>query len=329
VDIVAVTDTGRRSARPASCRICGGSTHTLGNVHGAYSGRDYELRRCEHCRFAFIANPWTEFERIYDDRYYAGAGADPLVDYQFELAHPKQTVRQYEWRGILDVVQRLVGGLDGKRWLDFGCGNGGLVRFVQEQSEAQAVGFDDGAMAGQAHKLGIPVLAPEELLAQDGSFDVVTAIEVLEHTIDPIAELRQIRRLLRPGGLLFLTTGNAAAFAEHLTDWSYIVPEIHISFFEPSTLTYALEQSGFRPEQAVPIDGFDQIIKFKVLKNLRIRRRSLLTDFIPARMVALAADRRVRLREHPVGWACEETTLTARESAPGASARAAPPSARS
>ena len=75
----------------------------------------------------------------------------------------------------------------------------------------------------------------------------MTAIEVLEHTLEPLAELRRIRKLLRPGGLLFLTTGNAAPFASDLLRWSYIIPEIHISFFEPSTLEYALHAAGFRP----------------------------------------------------------------------------------
>ena len=79
------------------------------------------------CRYAYIAEPWTEFARIYDDAYYAGMGADPLVDYQFELEEPDATIRVYEWRGIVRLVETLLGGLDGIRWLDFGAGNGGLV----------------------------------------------------------------------------------------------------------------------------------------------------------------------------------------------------------
>jgi SAM-dependent methyltransferase len=231
MDAVVVQGTPVASSTTSSCRICGSQTYRLGSVHGDYSQRDYELRRCNGCLFAFIADPWTEFDRIYDDRYYAGTGADPLVDYEFELAHPNETVRAYEWRGIVDVVRQLVGNLEGQRWLDFGSGNGGLVRFAREHSHAEVVGFDHGAIGATARRAGIPMLAPEELLLQNGSFDVVTAIEVLEHTIDPLAELRQMRRLLRPGGLLFLTTGNAAAFADRLPEWSYVVPEIHVSFF--------------------------------------------------------------------------------------------------
>ncbi len=291
------------------CRICGAATRPIGPVPGTYSGRDYELRRCGDCGFAFIADPWTDFGQIYDDRYYDGRGADPLVDYRFELSEPERTIRRYEWHGVTRLVERLLGGLDGIRWLDFGCGNGGLVRYALEHTSAQASGFEEGSIAAAARELGIPVLTADALGDQAGAFDVVTAIEVIEHTLDPLAELRRIRGLLRPGGLLFLTTGNAAPFASNLLRWSYIVPEIHVAFFEPETLRRALVEAGFQPGEIPAGDGFDEILKFKVLKNLRLRRRTPLTDLIPARPLAALADRRVRLRQHPIGWAARDDAV--------------------
>ncbi len=285
------------------CRVCGGLTEALGPVHGAYSDRDFSLRRCTVCRYAFIADPWTDFAKIYDDRYYAGQGADPMVDYAFELSDPERTVRGYEWRGVTQVVNGLLGSLRDVRWLDFGCGNGGLVRHVRAATPADAVGFEEGSIAEQASAIGVPIVTADALTEMRGSFDVVTAIEVIEHTTDPLAELRRIRELLRPGGLLFLTTGNAAPFAERLTGWSYIVPEIHISFFEPQTLARALESSGFRAAANPRGSGFDQILKFKVLKNLRVTRRNVLTDLLPAWPLAWAGDHRTRLSQMPVGWA--------------------------
>jgi SAM-dependent methyltransferase len=271
-------------------------------VTGSYSGRDYELRRCRDCRYAFIADPWTAFDQIYDDRYYAGRGADPLVDYLFELESPQNTIRVYEWRGITRLVAQLLGGLDGVRWLDFGAGNGGLVRYARDHSPADAVGFEEGSIAARARERGIPI---RSTLADEpaGRFDVITAIEVLEHTLDPLAELRRIRTLLRPGGLLVLTTGNAAPFANRLTRWPYVIPEIHVSFFEPGTLRRALAASGFDPGPMPGGGGFDEVLKFKVLKNLRRQRRTPLTDMIPAGPLASLADRRTRLRAHPIGWA--------------------------
>lgn len=299
---IAPLPTAEHTPTPPPCRICGSPTHPVGTVHGSYSRRDYELRRCGECRFAFVANPWTDFPRIYDDRYYAGRGADPLVDYAFELSSPQSTVRLYEWRGVTRIVAQLLGGLDGVRWLDFGAGNGGLVRYISDHSGATAVGFEEGSIAEGARQLGIP-LVPSLAAETLGTFDVVTAVEVLEHTLDPVSELRRIRSLLRPGGLLLLTTGNAAPHASRLRLWPYVIPEIHISFFEPATLERALAMAGFRHGRMPPRGGFDEVLKFKVLKNLKVRRRSRLTDLIPARPVAAIADARTHLRAHPIGWA--------------------------
>jgi len=68
--------------------------------------------------------------------------------------------------------------------------------------------------------------------------------EVVEHLADPVAELKRIHSLLRPGGLFFLTTGNAAMQRRRFLKWPYIVPEIHVSYFEPRTLARALERAG-------------------------------------------------------------------------------------
>jgi SAM-dependent methyltransferase len=286
-----------------SCRICGAPTRVVAPVHGRYSGRSFTLARCPACGYAFIADPWLEFEQIYDERYYAGRGADPLVDYRYELEHPSRTIRLYEWRGIAAVLADLIGPLGGRRWIDFGCGNGGLVRYLREREGVDAVGLEEGAVAASAVAAGIPVHDRGALEGWAGTADVVSAVEVIEHTLDPVSELRAMRRLLRPGGVLFLTTGNAAAHAGKLERWRYVVPEIHISFFEPRTLDRAMAEAGLRPEHRRLGPGFDEILAFKVLKNLRIRRRTALTDLMPRRPVALLADRLEHLSEHPIGWA--------------------------
>ena len=283
------------------CRVCGHRAQSIGARYGRHSNREYDLARCDECGYAFVTDPTLDFANIYDDRYYAGEGADPLVDYRFELDHPQRTIRHYEWRGIAECVSALMGHTEGLRWLDYGCGNGGLVRYLRAEHAVEAFGFEEGSIAKAATQRGIPLLDVQTLDRQHGTFDVVTAIEVLEHTFEPVAELRRMSDMLRPGGLLFVTTGNAEPYAQRLQQWSYVVPEIHISFFEPRTLARAMADANLRPEHRPRSSGFNQILKFKIMKNLRIRKRNALTDAAPARLLGLV-DRRVRLSAHPIGW---------------------------
>ena len=285
-----------------NCKICGGETTAAGLKRGLRTGKEFQLRRCAICGFAFVANPWTDFARIYDAEYYQGRGSDPLVDYLFELEHPHETIRQHEWQGIVRVVSSLIPLTSQTRWLDFGCGNGGLVRYALETLGCEARGFEEGWIRDRAVQHGIPIFDRAALANQEYSFDLVTAIEVIEHAIDPLEIFRSVHRLLKPGGLFFFTTGNLAPFADKLLQWRYIVPEIHVSFFEPRTLQQALERTGFRAAFPGFLPGYENIIQFKLLKNCHFRRTAGWFRFAPWRMAARYCDARLQITALPVGW---------------------------
>jgi SAM-dependent methyltransferase len=285
------------------CRVCGAETEPLGSAVGRLTGRTFFVRGCPSCGLSFIANPWTDYEVIYGADYYAGRGADPLVDYLYELEHPDRTIRGYEWEGVVEVVRSLAPVTPETTWVDFGCGNGGLVRFVRERENCNAVGVEQGWIAEVLPEHGIPVIDPDQTSALHGAADVVTAIEVLEHVVDPLAVLKEIRKLLKPGGLFFYTTGNAEPYHGRILSWRYLLPEVHVSYFEPRTMAHALSLTGFRPEFEGRLPGYSQIIRFKVLKNLRLRNRSALESLVPWAPLARLIDSRLHISAHPIGWA--------------------------
>jgi SAM-dependent methyltransferase len=286
-----------------TCKICQGATQVVGEKQSSLAKRTFRLRRCDNCHFAFVEDPWLDYAAIYDAAYYEGRGADPTVDYHYELAHPARALRRYEWSGIIDVVGRLTELRAETRWLDFGCGNGGLVRHARAVAGCQAIGNEEGAIAADARKAGIPIVDRAELKTLEGTFDVVTAIEVLEHVVEPLEVLGQIRRMLRPGGIFFYTTGNALPQRHKLLGWSYFRPEIHISLYEPASMDQALRRSGFEPRQMGYIPGWDQITAFKVLKNLGRRRANALYKAIPWRALTPLINRRFGMYDFPVGFA--------------------------
>lgn len=125
--------------------------------------------------------------------------------------------------------------LAGLACLDIGCG-GGLVAEPLARMGGQVLGIDlveDGIAAARAHAEGqdLPVeyrLESAEALAAEGRlFDLVTCLEVVEHVAHPAAFLATVCSLVRPGGLLVLSTlnRNAASFAlgkvaaEYILGW--------------------------------------------------------------------------------------------------------------
>jgi len=132
------------------------------------------------------------------------------------------------------------------RILDVGCGTGANLLMLSQYGDAEGVDISEDALAfcrerGLANvKLG----AAEKLPYEDGTFDLVTALDVVEHMDDDLAGLREMRRVLRPGGrvLLFVPTfmflwGVQDDVSNHRR--RYRLPE----------LQRVLEQAGFEIER--------------------------------------------------------------------------------
>lgn len=286
------------SAAAPGCPICGSDTLDLATIRSEFSGFDFHFRRCPSCALVFVANPNEDFSLLYDEAYYRGDGADSFVNYLEEMGNP-DTIRTYEWRGITRAVQSLCD-RPTARWLDFGCGLGGLVRYARAHGFRNVYGYERGWSADWAREHGIELLDDDQLREQQGSFDVVTAIEVVEHIPGPLDTMRQIASLLKPGGVFFLTTGNAAPHRDSFTSWKYVHPDIHVAYFEPRTLSEAYRRVGLDPMAAGFLPGHEDIIRYKILRTLHGRSRNAAERAVPWPLVSRMVDRRYRLSEQPL-----------------------------
>jgi SAM-dependent methyltransferase len=285
------------------CPVCGSDAKQTEELAGKSKPKIFYIYSCANCRFAFVANPILEFEDIYNEDYYRGRSYDRKIDYFFELENPDATIKYYEWRGVTSIVKELMQVSGKTRWLDYGCGNGGLTRYVRDNNIADICGYEEGSIAPYSKARGIPIIGRHELKGLEGKLDIVTAIEVLEHIPDPIESLWQIRKLLKPGGIFFFTTGNARPYRNKIAKWKYAVPEIHVSFFEPETLVMALKKTGFRPGLISYARGWEDIVHFKTLKQLGIRRRNPFEAKLPWGLIAGAVNKFYEINKHPAGWA--------------------------
>ena len=129
----------------------------------------------------------------------------------------------------------------GKRVLDLGCRSGALTRHFLEGNSV--VGLDvDATALEKAAALGIePVRAnvEEPLPFEDGSFDAVVAGELFEHLQFPDALVAEIRRVLRPGGVLVGSVPNAYRMQSRLRFLRGNSPEddpTHLRMFSPDAV---------------------------------------------------------------------------------------------
>jgi 2-polyprenyl-6-hydroxyphenyl methylase / 3-demethylubiquinone-9 3-methyltransferase len=149
---------------------------------------------------------------------------------------------------------------DGLSLIDIGCG-GGLIAEPMARLGFQVTGIDAaekniGVARLHAGRSGLDIAyentTPEELLGRGARYDVVLALEVVEHVTDVDAFLEAAAALLAPGGMLIAATLNrtlkalalAKIGAEYILRW--LPPGTHDwrKFVRPSEMTTALRHSG-------------------------------------------------------------------------------------
>lgn len=117
----------------------------------------------------------------------------------------------------VEYINKLCGGLDGKKVLDIGCG-GGLLTEAMATHNAVVTGIDMAEKSLSIARLHLYEselevdyqLTSAEAFAEShaGEFDVVTCLEMLEHVPDPQSVIAAAARLVKPGGHLFFSTIN-------------------------------------------------------------------------------------------------------------------------
>jgi SAM-dependent methyltransferase len=143
---------------------------------------------------------------------------------------------------VPERIPLLVGAIGrGKRVLDLGCRSGALTRHFLDGNSVVGLDVDASALE-KAASLGIePVQADveEPLPFEDGSFDAVVAGELLEHLRFPDALVGEIRRVLRPGGMLAGSVPNAFRVQSRLRFLRGRPPEddpTHLRMFSPAAV---------------------------------------------------------------------------------------------
>lgn len=231
-----------------TCPLCGSSririlfSPSKNRADGTLAWK-YNVGQCADCgllrRF-----PAIKVSRVAD--LYAGKA------YNAFLSGDYSADRRRRYRYTLDSFGAHLGKGDGRRLLDFGCGNGLFLEMAEERgyktwgidlgpdniaAAKQRLGRQDRLYAGDVDE--VPEIA-------EGGFDVITMWSVLAHLGDPVAVISRVRQLLNPGGVLMIFTVNAQSLQLRALHSKWVgFTRNHLVFFDHRTLPLLMKKAGF------------------------------------------------------------------------------------
>ena len=210
------------------------------------------VKECQECSMVIHSEPLRNLVK-----YESGSMRNWSNGYGDRTNKPSNdTVRRFD--AIVDLSRTH----SISRILDVGCGEGQMVKKFTEAFHAEGVEPEDRARE-ICIKSGLRVHNDLQILEDTGElFDAISMFHVVEHIYKPFDILRQLKKLLRPNGILLIETPNSmdalltmyeCSPFQNFTYWSH-----HPMLYSPTALAYLVSRSGY-----------------KILENVGVQRYSI------------------------------------------------------
>jgi len=224
-----------------ACNLCGS------DLYGVIGTElEFEIRSCRDCGLVYVS-PQPCVDEL--PAFYAGMYADRDVESVAtrSLGHVEKHARS--------IINRRRP--DGGRLLDIGCGYGRFLGgMVDLPWNLNGTEISETAIAHVAESVPSATVHPgliEDVDFEEGSFDAITMIAVLEHVKDPKATIARITRWLAPGGVLLVQVPYVAPFIRVKRFLPFLPIHFeaprHLYDFSPRTLPRYFAEAGFDDAQ--------------------------------------------------------------------------------
>ena len=196
-----------------------------------------------------------EVREIYEEAYFRRPEGEQDAQGYFDYVADEQIHRLAARKRLDRLAGRYT--MPG-RALDVGCASGFFLDEVRSRGwTVQGVDVAPAMTALARERFSLDVQTTDFAGADlEGRFDLVTMWDYIEHTTDPVADVRHASELLAAGGLLALSTGDAGSLSAKLmgSHWHLLTPRHHNFFFRRKDLHRVLGESGLRPSRP-PLGG--------------------------------------------------------------------------
>lgn len=215
---------------PVACNICGSKEHSA-----LWVKDEFQYNRCNDCGLVYINPRLTEEEisKIYRTLFKGKSlSKPPPLDFTSYKEFFKLIANYRKNNSLLDV----------------GCFRGYLLSGAREQGwqvKGTELSEQAAACARKDYGLDIHTGSLKDANYPENFFDVVSMLDVIEHLTDPAEYLREIERILRPGGILYIETPNFNSITRYLLgkNWSIFFPW-HLYYFTPGTLNNIVSRAN-------------------------------------------------------------------------------------
>ena len=234
---------GKIEAQHINCNLCGGDDTLLVDIQN-----EYMMVECRLCGLVYVdPQPSAGHLKVLYDSYHEREGKNGETWQRLMASNFSEAAC------TLDYMLP-----DRGKILDIGCGYGHFIEMMRDRGWT-ASGIEPSEAAGKyaiARGLDVGRTVIEDASIQDDSFDAVTAFYVLEHLTDPLAALKKMREILRPGGVLVLRVPHTTPLVKALRlarieNNLYDLP-FHLYDFSPATIKSMLTKAGFTDIEISP-----------------------------------------------------------------------------
>ena len=246
----------QRWERHPACPCCGS-----GSLFPSFSKNNIWHSSCCNCGFICI-DPYPPAEIL--RQLYAGS--------YYSLTRELYEVPRLRDQGVItaytaptellnDTIKKCVRGRVSGTWLDVGGGIGAFAKLVATTNQSWQVSLNEmnprsAKLASEIFDLRVERSEPQETCASGRRFDVISAISVLEHIVEPLSFVKDYANLIQPGGLFVVIVPHFTPLSANVAKASspMVAPPFHASLFNRRNIKTLFDRGG--AFEGIEIDEF-------------------------------------------------------------------------